>query len=252
MPAESRLNAAEPGLSLYARAGEVIVLKRILVIDDDEGITHFLRVGLTYEGYAVSTAASGEEGLRVAREQPPDLVVLDWMLPELSGLEVLRRLKAVNEKLPVILLTGKDAPDDQVLGFETGADDYVLKPVRFEVLLARIRARMRDQEPQPEVLTYADLRMEPAAHTAFRGVREIQLTGLEYRLLQLLVENAERVFSKSSILDRIWGEDFFGDPNVVEVYVKQLRQKLEAGGEPRLIQTIRGVGYVLRALPAEA
>ncbi|RIH90322.1 Response regulator MprA [Calidithermus terrae] len=230
----------------------MIVLKRILVIDDDEGITHFLRVGLTYEGYAVATAASGEEGLRVAREQPPDLVVLDWMLPELSGLEVLRRLKAVNEKLPVILLTGKDAPDDQVLGFETGADDYVLKPVHFEILLARIRARMRDQEPQPEVLAYADLRMEPAAHTAFRGSREIQLTGLEYRLLQLLVENPERVFSKSSILDRIWGEDFFGDPNVVEVYVKQLRQKLEAGGEPRLIQTIRGVGYVLRALPAEA
>ena len=229
----------------------MIVLKRILIIDDDEGITHFLKVGLSYEGYAVDTATTGEEGLRVARERMPDLVVLDWMLPELSGLEVLRRLKSANEKLPVIMLTGKDAPDDQVTGLEAGADDYVLKPVRFEILLARIRARMRGYEGQPEVISYADLRMEPLAHTAFRGSREIQLTGLEYRLLQLLAENPERVFSKSSILDRIWGEDFFGDPNGVEVYIKQLRQKLEAGGEPRLIQTIRGVGYVLRAPPAE-
>jgi DNA-binding response OmpR family regulator len=229
----------------------VIVLKRILIIDDDEGITHFLKVGLSYEGYAVDTATTGEEGLRMAREQMPDLVVLDWMLPELSGLEVLRRLKSANEKLPVIMLTGKDAPDDQVMGLEAGADDYVLKPVRFEILLARIRARMRSYEGQPEVITYADLRMEPLAHTAFRGSREIQLTGLEYRLLQLLAENPERVFSKSSILDRVWGEDFFGDPNVVEVYIKQLRQKLEAGGEPRLIQTIRGVGYVLRTPPTE-
>ncbi|WP_018465597.1 response regulator transcription factor [Calidithermus timidus] len=229
----------------------MIVLKRILIIDDDEGITHFLKVGLSYEGYAVDTATTGEEGLRMAREQMPDLVVLDWMLPELSGLEVLRRLKSANEKLPVIMLTGKDAPDDQVMGLEAGADDYVLKPVRFEILLARIRARMRSYEGQPEVITYADLRMEPLAHTAFRGSREIQLTGLEYRLLQLLAENPERVFSKSSILDRVWGEDFFGDPNVVEVYIKQLRQKLEAGGEPRLIQTIRGVGYVLRTPPTE-
>lgn len=229
----------------------MIVLKRILVIDDDEGITHFLKVGLSYEGYAVDTATTGEEGLRVARERMSDLVLLDWMLPELSGLEVLRRLKAANEKLPVIMLTGKDAPDDQVMGLEAGADDYVLKPVPFEILLARIRARLRGYEAQPEVISYADLRMEPLAHTAYRGSREIQLTGLEYRLLQLLAENPERVFSKSSILDRVWGEDFFGDPNVVEVYIKQLRQKLEAGGEPRLIQTIRGVGYVLRAPPDE-
>lgn len=224
-----------------------MALKHLLLVDDDESIIDYLRRGLVYEGFSVQVASSGEVGLALARERIPDLVILDWMLPGLNGIEVLERLKAVDRHLPVIMLTAKDTPANQVEGFETGADDYVVKPVRFEVLLARIRARLRSQEiSQPSILRFADLRMDPTAHSVFRGEREIQLTALEFRLLQLFMENPGRVFSKPIILDRVWGEDFFGDTNVVEVYVMQLRQKLEAATELRLIQNIRGVGYILR------
>ncbi len=221
-------------------------MRRILVIDDDPGITSLLRRGLSYEGFQVYAAASGEEGLRLARENPPDLVVLDLMLPGLDGLEVLRRLRSADPQLPVLMLTARDTAEDQIKAFGLGAEDYVVKPFRFEVLLARIQARLRQNLARLGELCYADLRLNPESHQVFRGAREVLLTGLEFRLLHTFMRQPERVLSKQFLLDQVWGSDFFGDDNIVEVYVKQLRQKLEAAGEPRLIQTLRGVGYVLR------
>lgn len=222
-------------------------MQRILVIDDDPAVTSLLKRGLSYEGYAVETAASGESGLAMAREHPPDLVILDIMMPGLSGLDVLQRLRAADERLPVLLLTAKDAPADQVQGLESGADDYVVKPFTFEVLLARVRALLRRREGgQPPTLRFSDLVLETGTHRVRRGQREIALTSLEFKLLQEFLLHPRQVLSKEVLLDRVWGYDFGGNVNIVEVYVKQLRQKLEAEGEPRLLHTIRGVGYVLR------
>jgi DNA-binding response OmpR family regulator len=169
------------------------------------------------------------------------------MMPGIDGLEVLRRLRAGDTRLPVIMLTAKDAPADQVQGLETGADDYVVKPFTFEVLLARVRALLRRQQAEhPPVLTFADLTLDTGGHTVRRGAREVILTSLEFKLLQAFLEHPQQVLSKEVLLDRVWGYDFGGNANVVEVYVKQLRQKLESAGEPRLLHTIRGAGYVLR------
>lgn len=220
-------------------------MQRILVIDDDSAITSLLKRGLSYEGFAVDTAGSGGEGLAVARERPSDLVILDVMMPGLDGLEVLRRLRAADDHLPVLMLTAKDAPADQVMGLESGADDYVTKPFTFEVLLARIHSLLRRQlVDHPSMLRFADLSLDTGRHLVHRGQRDVALTSMEFKLLQEFLLHPRQVLSKDVLLDRVWGYDF--DENVVEVYVKQLRQKLEAGGEPRLIQTIRNVGYVLR------
>jgi DNA-binding response OmpR family regulator len=222
-------------------------LQRILVVDDDPSVTSLLKRGLSYEGYSVDIAGSGAAGLTLAREQAPDLIVLDIMMPGIDGLEVLRRLRAGDTRLPVIMLTAKDAPADQVQGLETGADDYVVKPFTFEVLLARVRALLRRQQAEhPPVLTFADLTLDTGGHTVRRGAREVILTSLEFKLLQAFLEHPQQVLSKEVLLDRVWGYDFGGNANVVEVYVKQLRQKLESAGEPRLLHTIRGAGYVLR------
>lgn len=220
-------------------------MQRILVIDDDPAITSVLKRGLSYEGFVVETAKSGVEGLAIARERPFDLVVLDVMMPGLNGFDVLQRLHAADEHLPVLMLTAKDAPNDQVQGLEAGADDYVIKPFTFEVLLARIRSLLRRQRlDHPHVLRFVDLTLDTDSHFVHRGHREIPLTSLEFKVLQEFLIHPQQVLSKDILLERIWGYDF--DENVVEVYVKQLRQKLEAGGEPRLIQTIRNAGYVLR------
>ncbi|NJL94620.1 MAG: response regulator transcription factor [Anaerolineae bacterium] len=222
-------------------------MQRILVIDDDPAMTSLLKRGLSYEGFATDTAATGSEGLAIARERPPDLIILDIMMPGLSGLEVLQRLRAVDERLPVILLTAKDAPADQVHGLELGASDYVIKPFTFEVLLARVRVLLRRQQiERPPVFRYADLSLDMASYSVERAGRPVELTSLEFKLLQTLLEHPEQVLPKETLLDRVWGYDFGGNLNVVEVYIKQLRQKLESGGEPRLIQTIRGAGYILR------
>ncbi|MDX2006864.1 MAG: response regulator transcription factor [Meiothermus sp.] len=222
-------------------------MQRILVIDDDSSVRNFLKRGLSYEGYAVDVAEHGEDGLNKARDKYPDLVILDWMMPGLDGLEVLKRLRVGDETLPVIMLTARDTPEDQIKGLGTGADDYVTKPISFDLLVARIRSLMRrHQAESPKVFRFADLELNSEAFTVRRNQREIILTSLEFRLLQAFLENPERVMNKQVLLDKVWGTDFFGDVNVVEVYVKQLRQKLEAEGENRLIQTIRGVGYVLR------
>ncbi|MBF6596304.1 MAG: response regulator transcription factor [Thermaceae bacterium] len=222
-------------------------MQRILVIDDDPGVTSVLKRGLSYEGFAVDTGSSGQEGLDVARLRYPDLVILDVMMPGIDGLETLRRLRAADTHLPVLMLTGKDAPSDQVDGLERGADDYVVKPFTFEVLLARVRALLRRHETEhPDVLRFGDLSLDTGAKRAQRGERSIDLTSIEFDLLRQLMEHPQRVLPKEFLLDRVWGYDFGGSTNIVEVYVKQLRQKLEAEGEPRLIHTLRGSGYVLR------
>jgi len=220
-------------------------MQRILVIDDDPAVTSLLKRGLSYEGFAVETAQSGAAGLAIARERPSDLVILDVMMPGLGGFEVLQRLRAADEHLPVLMLTARDAPADQVQGLESGADDYVIKPFTFEVLLARVRSLLRrKQVDHPTVLRFTDVTMDTGSHDVYRGQRTIPLTSLEFRVLQEFLIHPRQVLSKDVLLDRVWGYDF--GENVVEVYVKQLRQKLEAGGEPRLIHTIRGAGYVLR------
>lgn len=222
-------------------------MQRILVIDDDPAVTSVLKRGLAYEGFAVDAASSGQEGLDAARLRYPDLVILDIMMPGIDGLETLRRLRAADTQLPVLMLTGKDAPADQVEGLERGADDYVVKPFTFEVLLARVRALLRRHETEhPDVLRFNDLSLDTGARRAQRGERSIDLTSIEFDLLRQLMEHPQRVLPKEFLLDRVWGYDFGGSTNIVEVYVKQLRQKLEAEGEPRLIHTLRGSGYVLR------
>lgn len=222
-------------------------MERILVIDDDPAITSLLKRGLSYEGYMVDTAGTGESGLLLARNHVPDLVILDLMMPGIGGLEVLKRLRLADEKLPVVLLTAKDAPADQVRGLESGADDYVTKPFTFEVLLARVRVLLRRQQTKySPVLHFEDLNLNTGTHTVTRGQREVVLTGLEFKLLQEFLENPRQVLSKELLLDRVWGYDFGGNANMVEVYVMQLRQKLEKEREQRLIHTVRGIGYVLR------
>lgn len=220
-------------------------MQRILVIDDDAAVTSVLKRGLSYEGFQVTIAQSGKEGLAIERDHPADLILLDIMMPEMNGLEVLRRLRAADTSSPVLLLTAKDAPTDQVQGLETGADDYVIKPFSFEVLLARIRSLLRRQQiDRPQIVHFADVTLDVGSHTACRGPYDLSLTSLEFKLLHEFLLHPRQVLSKDILLQRVWDYEFNG--NVVEVYVKQLRQKLEAHGEPRLIHTLRNVGYVLR------
>lgn len=220
---------------------------RILVVDDDQSVTSVLKRGLTYEGFAVETASSGTEGLALARERYPDLVVLDIMMPGIDGLEVLRRLRAADPQLPILMLTAKDAPSDQVEGLQVGADDYVVKPFTFEVLLARVQALLRRREAdRPPVLRLGDLSLDTGTRQAQRGSRTVALTSTEFDILRQFLEHPRQVLSKEYLMDKVWGYDFGGNDNIVEVYVKQLRQKLEAEGEERLIHTLRGTGYVLK------
>jgi DNA-binding response OmpR family regulator len=220
---------------------------RIVAIDDDPAVTSLLKRGLTFEGFVVETASSGADGLALVRDRAPDLVILDIMMPGLDGLEVLRRLRAADPKLPVLMLTARDASADQVEGLQLGADDYVVKPFTFEVLVARVRALLRRQQvEQPPVLRFADLSLDTTSHSVCRGLHEVSLTSVEFKLLEEFLRHPRQVLSKEVLLDRVWGYDFGGNVNVVEVYVKQLRQKLESRGEARLIQTVYGAGYVLR------
>ena len=221
--------------------------ERILVVDDDSSVTGVLRRGLGYEGYKVDVANSGKEALDRARDRPPGLVILDIMMPGIDGLEVCRRLRSVDETLPIVMLTARDGVADQVLGLDTGADDYIVKPFVFEVLLARVRALLRRREADAkEVLRYQDLTLDTASRLVTRGKREVRLTTTEYELLRLFMCNPERVLTRDTIMNKVWDYDFDGNYNILEVYVRYLRSKLEENGEGRLIQTVRGVGYVLR------
>lgn len=220
--------------------------QRILVIEDEERITDFLKRGLAYEGYLVDVAHNGPAGLNIARDHPPDLVVLDWMLPGMDGLEVCRRLRA-GGGVPILILTARGSVQDRVQGLDAGADDYLVKPFAFEELMARIRALLRRALPAaPEVLRFTNLSLDTGTHQAFRGNRPIELTAKEYELLELFLRNPRQVLTRDVIFDRVWGYDFGGGSNIIEVYIRYLRQKTEAGDAPRLIHTVRGVGYVLR------
>jgi two-component system response regulator MprA len=219
---------------------------RILVIDDDRKITAALRRGLTYNGFEVEVANEGAEGLARARAIKPDLIVLDILMPGLNGLDVTRQLREDSD-VPILMLTARDALEDRVLGLETGADDYLVKPFAFAELLARIRALLRRRQADaPAVLRFEDLEMDTVAREAHRAGQPVALTAKEYDLLELFLRNPRRVLNRELILERVWGFDSEVDTHVLEVYVGYLRQKLEAGGAPRLIQTVRGVGYVLR------
>jgi two-component system response regulator MprA len=220
--------------------------EHILVVEDETRIADLLRRGLTYEGFRVSVAGDGLTGLATARDDPPDLVILDWMLPGLDGLEVCKRLRAAGP-VPIIMLTAKESVPDRVAGLNAGADDYVVKPFAFDELLARIRAQFRRTRPQAtETLRFADLVMDAGTREIKRGDRKLELTAKEFDLLEFFMRNPRQVLTRDMIFDRIWNYDFGGESNIIEVYVRYLRQKLEAAGEPRLIQTMRGVGYALR------
>jgi two-component system, OmpR family, response regulator MprA len=221
----------------------------ILIVDDDSRVTSALRRTLAYEGYQVSSASDGEGALALARTRFPDLVILDLMLPGINGLEVCRRLRATHDGLAVLMLTARDAVADRVAGLETGADDYLVKPFALEELLARVKALLRRRNPsdfQREVMCFADLELDTATRQAQRADRAIELSTTEYELLALFMRNPRVVLTRSLLMDRIWGSDFEGGENVLEVYIGHLRTKLEQHGEKRLIQTVRGTGYVLR------
>lgn len=222
---------------------------RVLVVDDDDAIRTTLARSLAAEGYAVEVAADGREALQVARDRAPDLVVLDLMLPGITGLDVCRRLREAEQHLPIVLLTARDAVADRVTGLEAGADDYLVKPFAFEELLARVRVCLRRSEVSArpgQELRFADLRLHPNVREAVRGGRRFALTPTELELLRLFLQHPRTVLSRQVIFERVWGYDLDDDSKLIEVYVRYLREKLEAGGEPRLIHTVRGAGYILR------
>jgi two-component system response regulator MprA len=223
--------------------------ERILIIEDDPAILKLLQRGLSYEGYMVDVATDGRMGLNLARDHHPDLVILDWMLPGMDGLEVCRRLR-LGGGVPILMLTAKDKIGDRVQGLDAGADDYMVKPFDLEELLARIRALLRrTQAERVQVYKFADLMMDTSSRIVTRGTRHIQLTAKEFELMELFLRHPRQVLTREIIFDRVWGYDFGGESNVLEVYIRYLRQKLEEGNEPRLIHTVRSVGYVLRETP---
>lgn len=222
----------------------------VLVIDDDEKITSLVKRSLAFAGYQVRTATDGEAGLAVLLSETPDLIILDVMMPKLDGWEVVRRIRAAGLDVPVLMLTAKDEVSDRVRGLDLGADDYLVKPFALDELLARVRALLRrrggDASDQSRKLTFQDLVLDLDAREAYRGGRRIDLTAKEFELLHLFMENPRRVLSRDLIMEKIWGYDYSGESNVLEVYVAMLRQKTEEEGRPRIIQTVRGLGYVLR------
>jgi DNA-binding response OmpR family regulator len=219
----------------------------ILLIEDEIKLARFIELELESEGYRVSVAHDGMSGLSLARESEPDLAILDWMMPGLTGVELCRRLRSTGIKVPVILLTAKDEVGDRVTGLDAGADDYLVKPFSIEELLARIRAHLRrNQETDTDLLQFEDLSLNRRTREVHRGQRSIELTAKEFDLLQYLMSHPRQVFTREQILENIWGYDFLGDSNIIEVYVRYLRLKLENDSEKRLIHTARGVGYSLR------
>jgi two-component system OmpR family response regulator len=222
---------------------------RVLVVDDEVNIAELICMALRYEGWQVQAAHSGSKAVAAAKELDPDAVVLDMMLPDFDGLEVLRRMRSSNPELPVVFLTAKDAVEDRVAGLTAGGDDYVTKPFSLEEVVARLRGLMRRagarRQDTSSVLTVGDLRLDEDSHEVFRGDDEITLTATEFELLRYLMRNQRRVLSKAQILDRVWNYDFGGQANVVELYISYLRKKIDAG-RPPMIHTVRGAGYVLK------
>lgn len=221
--------------------------ERILVIEDEQKIADFLRRGLSYEGYKVEIANDGETGLKAARDNMPDLIILDVMLPGLDGFEVARRLRAGGGQVIILMLTARDAVPERVKGLDSGADDYMIKPFALEELVARIRALLRRNKPaEATTLKFADVVLDTSTREVIRGGRRVELTTKEFDLLHFFMMHPRQVLPRGLIYDRIWGYDFGGESNILEVYIRYLRSKLEADSEARLIQTVRGVGYALR------
>jgi two-component system response regulator MprA len=223
---------------------------RILVVEDDRRVAAFLDRALTYEGYDVEVASDGAVGLDAAARRLPDLVLLDVMLPVMDGLEVARQLRA-RANVPILMLTARETVADRVEGLDAGADDYLTKPFALEELLARLRALLRRHaaqgpEPVPGPLSFADVTLDASSRTVSRAGRRLELRNKEFELLSYFLRNPRRVLSRRAILEEVWGYDFLGDSNVIEVTVAHLRQKMEAAGEPRLICTVRPIGYALR------
>jgi two-component system response regulator MprA len=222
------------------------VTTRILLIDDDPKIVGLLRRGLAYEGFEVYTAKDGQDGQGAARSHRPHIVLLDIAMPAMDGFEVCRRLRLESD-VPIIMLTARDEIADKVSALDLGADDYVPKPFAFDELLARIRAVLRRRQNGEETLAYSGLTLNPGTHEVRRGEREVELTAIEYELLLLFMRHPRQVLTREQILWQVWGQREVPDTNVLDVHIGHLRRKLEAGDEPRLIQTIRGIGYALRA-----
>lgn len=224
---------------------------RILVVDDDQGVRESLRRSLAFNGYEVELAENGEAALRAVAARNPDAVILDVMMPGLDGIATCRALRATGNDVPILVLTARDAVADRVAGLDAGADDYLPKPFALEELLARLRALLRRATPgtNDSRLTYADLTVDLTTREVRRGERAISLTRTEFTLLELFMRHPRQVLERSRILQDVWGFDFPTSANSLEVYVGYLRRKTEAGGEPRLIHTVRGVGYVLRDTP---
>ena len=226
--------------------------QRILVVDDDRAVRESLRRSLEFNGYAVSVAHDGAEALASIGRESPDALVVDVMMPRLDGIETTRALRASGNDLPILVLTARDTVGDRVEGLDAGADDYLTKPFALEELLARLRALLRRtqapaaDDPEAELLSFADLTLNPATREVRRGDREIDLTRTEFSLLEMFLRRPRRVLDRSFILEEVWGYDFPTTANSLEVYVGYLRRKTEAAGEPRLIHTVRGIGYVLK------
>ena len=228
---------------------------RVLVVDDEVNIAELITMALRYEGFEVRSSQSGTEAVQTARTFEPDAIVLDIMLPDIDGLEVMRRVRREDPEVPVVFLTARDAVEDRIAGLTAGGDDYVTKPFSLEEVVARLRALMRRAgarrtETRP-VLKVGDLELDEDSREVFRGGTEISLTATEFELLRYLMRNQRRVMSKAQILDRVWNYDFGGQANVVELYISYLRKKIDAGRLP-MIHTMRGAGYVLKPAPASA
>ncbi|AKU18292.1 response regulator transcription factor [Luteipulveratus mongoliensis] len=225
---------------------------RVLVVDDEPNLTELISMALRYEGWDIRAAATGSSAVREAKDFKPDAVVLDMMLPDFDGLEVLRRMRDENPSVPVLFLTARDAVEDRVAGLTAGGDDYVTKPFSLEEVVARVRALLRRAvvlAPEPtSILAVGDLTLDEDSHEVRRAGTEISLTATEFELLRFMMRNPKRVLSKAQILDRVWHYDFGGQANVVELYISYLRKKVDAGHEP-MIHTMRGAGYVLKPTP---
>ncbi|MEG4973075.1 response regulator transcription factor [Microcoleus sp. K4-B3] len=220
---------------------------RILLVEDDPKLAKFIESELSLEGYHVTVAPNGLDGLMMARDAQPDLLILDWMLPGISGLDICLRLRSTGVQVPIIMLTAKDEVPDRVTGLNAGADDYVTKPFSMEELLARVKARLRrTQQTDADNLQFEDLILNGLTREVYRGSQLIELTAKEFDLLELMLRNPRQVITRDRILEKVWGYDFMGESNIIEVYIRALRIKLEASNSKRLLHTVRGVGYVLR------
>jgi DNA-binding response OmpR family regulator len=228
---------------------------RILLVEDDIKLAGFIEEELILEGYQVTVATNGLDGLTIARNIQPDLLILDWMLPGISGLDLCLRLRSASAttsrstgiQVPIIMLTAKDEIPDRVAGLNAGADDYVTKPFSIEELLARVKARLRRTHPEnPDAFEFEDLTLNRLTHEVYRNTQLIELTAKEFDLLEYLLRHPHQVMTRDQILEKVWGYDFMGESNIIEVYIRALRLKLEVNNPKRLLHTVRGVGYVLR------